>query len=109
MIHVLAYITAHPGKRDAILAIFHENVPKVLAEEGCLAYGPAVDAPGLGSAQSLVGPDTFVVVEAWASMDALKAHARAPHMADYAARTRNLVANRTIHVLAPHGGVPGSS
>jgi quinol monooxygenase YgiN len=47
------------------------------------------------------GPDTFMVIEKWASLDALKAHAAAPHMADYAARTRPLVANRVVHVLSP--------
>ena len=33
MIHVLAVITAKPGKRDTILAAFRENRPNVLAED----------------------------------------------------------------------------
>jgi quinol monooxygenase YgiN len=48
-----------------------------------------------------VGEDTYVVVEKWASLDALKAHGAAPHMAAYAARTKDLIASRVIHVLAP--------
>ena len=32
---------------------------------------------------------------------ALQAHAAAPHMAAYAAKTRDLLASRVIHVLAP--------
>jgi len=41
------------------------------------------------------------VIEKWESMDALKAHAAAPHMAAYAAKTRELVASRVIHILRP--------
>jgi quinol monooxygenase YgiN len=40
-------------------------------------------------------------VEKWASVDALKAHAAAPHMAAYAAKTKDMVASRAIHVLSP--------
>lgn len=43
MIHVLAVITAQAGMRDSILAHFRANVPAVLAEQGCIEYGAAVD------------------------------------------------------------------
>jgi len=98
MIHVIAIITAKAGKRDEILGHFRANVPAVRAEKGCIEYGAAVDADG---PFAKFGPDTFVVVEKWESPDALKAHAAAPHMAAYAAKTREHVASRTIHVLSP--------
>lgn len=101
MIHVLAIITAKPGMRAAILQEFRANMPKVHAEEGCIEYGPAVDADGVGAFQAKLGEDTFVVVEKWASLEALKAHASAPHMAAYAARTKDMIASRVIHVLSP--------
>jgi quinol monooxygenase YgiN len=101
MIHVIAFITAKPGQRDAVLEAFRANRPAVLAEDGCIEYGPAVDADGAGKIQSPVGSDTFVVIEKWRDLDALKAHAAAPHMAAYAAKTREMVASRVIHVLAP--------
>jgi quinol monooxygenase YgiN len=100
MIHVLAIITARPGMREAVLAEFRANMPAVLAEEGCIEYGPAVDAPG---SPTEFGPDSFVVVEKWASPEALKAHAAAPHMKAYGERTREMVASRAIHVLTPAG------
>jgi len=100
VIHVLAVITAKPGMRDAVLQEFHANMPAVHAEEGCLEYGPAVDASGFGF-QTPFGPDSFVVIEKWASAEALKAHAAAPHMAAYAARTKGMIENRVIHVLTP--------
>jgi quinol monooxygenase YgiN len=36
-----------------------------------------------------------------ASLDALRAHAAAPHMAAYTAKTKDLIASRLIHVLSP--------
>jgi quinol monooxygenase YgiN len=41
------------------------------------------------------------VIEKWASPEALKAHAAAPHMAAYGAKTKPLIASRVIHVLSP--------
>ena len=101
MIHVIAVITAKPGKREEILKHFRANVPAVHAERGCIEYGAAIDAEGAPAIQAKWGVDTFLVVEKWESMDALKAHAAAPHMAAYAAKTRELIASRVIHVLDP--------
>ena len=99
MIHVIAIITAKPGQRAAVLEAFAANRPAVLAEAGCIEYGAAVDLENMGTAA--YGPDTFVVVEKWESLEHLGAHARSPHMAAYAAKTRELLANREIHVLSP--------
>ena len=101
MIHVIAVITAKPGMRDTILQACRENVPAVKAEKGCLEYGPAIDVDNGPKFQTQYGPDTFVVIEKWASMDALKAHAAAPHMAAYGARTKDMIANRAVHILTP--------
>ena len=101
MIHVLAMITAKSGMREAILTEFRANMPAVHAEKGCIEYGPAVDAEGVGGFQTKFGPDAFVVIEKWESLDALKAHAASPHMAAYAAKTRDMIASRVIHVLSP--------
>src|SRR5262245_27059532 len=87
MIHVIAVITAQPGKRDAILEAFRANVPAVHAENGCIEYGATVDVDDFGPMQTKFGADTFVVIEKWESPEALKAHAAAPHMAAYAAKT----------------------
>ena len=101
MIHVLAIITAKPGRRDEVLGHFRANMPAVHAEEGCIEYGPATDAEGGAGAK--YGPDTFVVIEKWQSLDHLKAHAVSPHMQAYAGKTRDLLASREIHVLSPAG------
>ena len=101
MIHVIAVITAKPGKRAAILEAFRANVPAVRAEKGCIEYGAAVDADNAPPVQKKWGDDTFLVIEKWDSTDALKAHAAAPHMAAYGAKTKELIASRVIHILSP--------
>jgi quinol monooxygenase YgiN len=101
MIHVIAVITAKPGKRDAILEQFRANLPNVRAERGCIEYGAAIDADPALPVQTKYGADTFVVIEKWESMDALKAHGAAPHMQAYGAKTRELIAGRVINVLSP--------
>lgn len=101
MIHVVAVITAKPGLRDSILQVFRANVPAVKAEKGCIEYGAAVDADPALSIQTKWGSDTFLVIEKWESMDALKAHAAAPHMAAYGAKTKEFIASRVIHILQP--------
>ena len=76
MIHVVAIITAYPGQRSKVL-----------------------DAPGLPASMATLGADTFVVIEKWADLAALQAHAVAPHMKAYAAQVKALTAARVIHVL----------
>lgn len=101
MIHVIAIITAQAGKRDIVLKEFRANVPNVKAEQGCIEYGAAVDADPGPAFQKKFGSDTFVVVEKWESMEALKAHAAAPHMKAYGDKVKDLLASRTIHILSP--------
>jgi len=98
MIHVVAILTAQPGKRAELLAAMHGNLEAVRAERGCIEYGPAIDSHG--SPYSF-GEDVIVVIEKWHDMDALMAHARAPHMAAFGAATKALVAGRAIHILTP--------
>lgn len=101
MIHVIAILTAKPGLRQAVLDAFHANMPAVHAETGCIEYGPAIDAEGAGRIQTALGPDTFVVLEKWESLEALKAHAATAHMKAYAEKTKDMLADRVIHVLSP--------
>ena len=101
MVHVLAVITTKPGQRDTVLQLFKANVPAVLAEQGCIEYAAATDMPNGPPSQTLYGPDTFVVIEKWSDFDALKAHSVAPHMVEYSKSTKDMLANRAIHILSP--------
>lgn len=100
MIHVIAIITAKPGQRDKVLEAARANLAAVRAEDGCIEYEPTIDVANFGGMQTQLGPDTFVFIEKWRDADALKAHARAPHMAAYAAQVKDMLASRVIHVLS---------
>lgn len=100
MVHVVAVITAKPGARAKILEAFKGNVPAVLAEEGCIEYGATIDASNVGPFQTKFGEDTFVVIEKWETVEHLMAHAVSDHMKTYAKNTKELIANRAVHVLS---------
>jgi quinol monooxygenase YgiN len=100
MIRVIAVITANPGRRDELLAAFRANVPNVRAEKGCIEYAGHIDAADIGPFQAKFGPDTLIVLESWASPEALRDHVAAPHMKAYGQRTKDLVASRAIHILS---------
>jgi quinol monooxygenase YgiN len=98
MVHVIAIITAQPGKRAELLKLFASVIPTVRAEHGCIEYGVAVDVP---NADPAFGPDTYVVVEKWESLETLKVHSVAPHMKAFGAAAQGLIAKRAVHVLEP--------
>ncbi|MDR3633555.1 MAG: putative quinol monooxygenase [Isosphaeraceae bacterium] len=101
MIHVIATIELHPGLRDAFLAEFHQIVPRVRAEDGCIEYGPAVDLATEFSAQVPPRPDVVTVVEKWASLDHLQRHSIAPHMQEYRPKVKDMVVKTTLIILEP--------
>lgn len=101
MIHVVAIITTKPEKRDEVLVAFNSIVATVLAEEGCIEYGPTIDVDNAPSVQTKFGPNTFVVIERWISIDALNAHSKAPHMVAYSEKVKHLIDDRVIHITCP--------
>lgn len=101
MIHVIATVDLEPGKRDQFLAAFAQVRPKVLAEEGCLDYGAAVDVPTSLPAQTAVGDDAVTIVERWASIENLEAHLVAEHMLEYRASVKELVKGTKLQILQP--------
>lgn len=101
MIQVIATIELKPGCRDDFLPLLNENVPKVKAEDGCLAYDPFVDVDSGLPFQGEIRQDVVTLVEAWSSIEALHAHLKTPHMAAYRDAVKDLVINVTIQVLKP--------
>ena len=101
MITVVAVIEVAEGKRDALLSEFRQVVPLVRAEEGCIEYGPTVDAVTDIDKQAPVRDNVVTVVEKWESLDALKAHLVAPHMNAYREKVKDLVLGTELKVLKP--------
>ena len=101
MIHVVATVELHPGQRNAFLTEFRRIVPLVRGEDGCVEYGPAVDAVTDISAQLPPRPDVVTVVEKWATLEHLKAHLTAPHMQEYRPKVKDMVIKTTLVILDP--------
>ena len=101
MIHVIAAIKIVPGKREEYLAAFHQLVPLVQAEEGCIEYGPAIDVATPIEIQEPLCENTVTVIEKWESIEALQAHLQAKHMQENRAKVKDLLAGITIQILEP--------
>ena len=101
MIHVIATIETAPGRREDFLTAFHELVPDVRAEQGCLEYGPAVDlATSIGD-QPAARDHVVTVIEKWESVEALRKHLEAPHLLRYRRIVKDIVLGVSIRVLEP--------
>mgnify|MGYP001396358172 FL=1 len=100
MIHVIATVDLHPGKRDAFLAEFRKLIPDVKAEAGCIEYGPTFDAETDIPNQSR-NADRVVIIEKWETLAHLKAHAVAPHMQAYRPKVKDFVKAMELRVLSP--------
>lgn len=101
MIIVIATIDLAEGRRDEFLEAFHRLVPTVRDEEGCIEYGPTIDAATDIAAQQSPRDNVVTVVEKWESVSALKAHLTAPHMAEYRTTVQDLVLGMTLQILEP--------
>jgi quinol monooxygenase YgiN len=101
LVHVIATIELQPGVRERFLQEFRNLVPLVRGEAGCLEYGAAVDVASGSPAQVPMRPDVVTVVEKWADLDALRAHAGAPHMGAYRVKVKEFVVRTTLQVLEP--------
>ncbi len=69
---LVARLTAKPGREAEVEAMYHSLLVPTHAEVGCELYA-------LHRVKD--NPAQFVVIEKWASMDALKGHAASAHMA----------------------------
>lgn len=101
MIHVVATIMLKPGVREPFLDVFRWVTPLVRAEDGCTEYQATTDVPTTLAVQDGPRPDVVTVVEKWASVEALYAHTRAPHMAEYREKTKDFVTGVKLVVAEP--------
>ncbi|OAR25738.1 antibiotic biosynthesis monooxygenase [Streptomyces sp. ERV7] len=70
-IQLIIHIATLPGRGGEQATAFEHLAPLVRAEEGCLQYDLH---------QVADDPDRFVLIERWASPEALAAHDVSPHM-----------------------------
>lgn len=100
MIYVIASITVKEGTVDQFVEIFKANIPNVLAEKGCIEYGPAIDVD-TGLDLQEVDPCIVTIVEKWESLDDLQAHLIAPHILVYREKVADIVTSLSLKILEP--------
>lgn len=97
VLDVIATIDVQPGRGDEVVAVITDYLDVVRAEEGCIRYDLF---------RVKRDPDTLVMVERWASKDALRAHGTASHFVEMSGRLADLVAGAPkVRVLEPAGQV----
>ena len=98
MIIVIATVQCKTGHREDFLVEFRKLVPEVLPEDGCIEYGPTIDA-ATGIGNQSVDENRVTIVEKWESVAALKAHLVAPHMEAYRPKVKGFVESSELRVL----------
>lgn len=98
MVHVIATSIVKEGCRAEFLKLLMDNVPLVLAEEGCRTYLPCLDLVG-GPREA--DPNAVTIIEEWESLEHLKAHFEAPHMKTFAAAAQKLRVSSTVRIVEP--------
>lgn len=92
MIHVIATLTAHPGKADAVVEAAQACIAGTRGEAGCITYDlyRKTDAA-----------DGLVFVEVWESREHLQAHFATPHIKAFQAAISGLLAKSVVEVIHP--------
>lgn len=83
MIRVVATLVAQPGKEEALKQALLPLIDATRQEAGCIAY--ELHQP-LGSATD------FVFIETWADQAALESHGKTPHIQQFRALAKELLA-----------------
>ena len=98
MINVIASIQIKEGQLSDFIEIFKSNIPKVLAEKGCIEYVPTIDLP-TGLPPQELNPNVVTIIEKWDSLADLMAHLTAPHMLAYKEKVKDLVETMSLKIL----------
>jgi quinol monooxygenase YgiN len=101
MIHVIAVVTAKPGRRTELIKELESNLPLQRAEQGFIEVNLTVDVDGT---RDRFGDDVFVMIEKWESRETFEAHLATPHLRSYNEQIKDRVANVAIHVLGEQNG-----
>lgn len=100
MVHVIARCVIKEGSLEKFLQILNDNIPNVLAEDGCIRYEACLDADaGVGAPAD---PNAVTILETWKSPEHLKAPSR--HAAPWpltAKRSLRCANRRPVTVVKP--------
>ena len=92
MIVVVARLVIKPGTAPLLLEAARRCVAETRNEPGCLSYDLFA---------SVTDPDNLTFVERWENRDALSAHARSQHVAEWRAAGADYIIERQIDIVHP--------
>ncbi|ACP26253.1 hypothetical protein NGR_c24960 [Sinorhizobium fredii NGR234] len=92
MVYVIAYLKAHPGKGDDVVAHAVPLIDATRKEEGCTSYDLY---------RKPAEPDSLVFVETWKSRAALEVHFAEPHLKAFQVAMADLLVEARVEVVHP--------
>ncbi len=92
MIYVVAEVRLKPGMADKAVAAARKVVAETVKEDGCIFYDMH---------RSVNVADKIVVVERWASRDALDRHMHTPHLKAWREAGKEFVLERKVEIITP--------
>jgi quinol monooxygenase YgiN len=98
MIYVVVSVRVKAGRLRDFLGLFGSVAPLVRQEKGCVQYVAATDFDS-GLPPQVFGKDVVTILEKWESIEALRNHLAAPHMAAYFAKEKDLTEGASLKIL----------
>jgi quinol monooxygenase YgiN len=92
VIYVVAELALKPGMADKAVAEARKVVAGTVKEDGCIFYDMH---------RSIHNPDKLVVVERWASREALDRHMHTPHLQAWREAGKEFVTSRKVEIILP--------
>ena len=90
MIYVVATIHTQPGKAPELIAGARACIDGTRREDGCISYDYVQDTER---------PDIVMVIERWASQEAIAAHFKMPHLNDWREKRKPLVQSIKVEII----------
>jgi quinol monooxygenase YgiN len=98
MIYGVVSVRVKAGKLREWLELFKSNAVRVRKEKGCIQYSPMVDID-VGLPMQVLDKNVVTVLETWESLEALRDHFAAPHMAAYFEKEKELIEGVSLKML----------
>jgi quinol monooxygenase YgiN len=92
VIYVIAELRIRSEMAEKAIAAARKAVAATIKEDGCISYDMH---------QSVSDPSRFVVVERWASRDALSRHLETPHLKAWRTAGAEFILDRNVEVVTP--------
>lgn len=86
MVVVMAKLSVKPDKKAELLALARDVIAATRKEPGCISYSLMEDPYDAG---------TCLFVEEWTDKKALEAHLTMAHLAEWRAKSKDLLAGKT--------------